>query len=79
MREPKIYQRDIKFDAHGKVPVFNGLIDPRSGVLEPPIAEHYITWRIEYIYNPEAKCELWLRMRCSITRSVRLANGSVSC
>jgi len=62
MREPKIYQRDIKFDAHGKVPVFNGLIDPRSGVLEPPIAEHYITWRIEYIYNPEAKCELWLRM-----------------
>jgi len=61
MRQPEIYRPEIVFDVHGKIPVLNGLLDPRTGKLEPAKPEHYTTWRIDYTYSPDAKCPLWIQ------------------
>jgi hypothetical protein len=53
---------EIPWDQHGKIPTRSGLVDPRTGALEPARPEHYCTWRVEVEYQPDAKCPWWETM-----------------
>jgi phage/plasmid-associated DNA primase len=52
----------IVFDDHGMVPVKGFLIDPRTLQLIPMRKEHYCTWHLGDIYDPNAGCPNWLTM-----------------
>lgn len=61
--EPTVWSEvERAWDQHGKVPTRSGLIDPRTGELEPAKPEHYCTWRIPLDYDPQAKAPWWLMM-----------------
>jgi hypothetical protein len=62
VRQPRLQGRGTVFDAHGKVPTLSGLIDPKTGQLEPCRPEHFCTWQIPYHYDPEATCPHWLQI-----------------
>jgi P4 family phage/plasmid primase-like protien len=62
LREPDLQAGTVPFDTHRQIPTRSGLVDPYTGTLTPPAPEHWCTWRIEYDYDPEAKCPFWLRM-----------------
>jgi len=47
---------EVAWDAHGKVPTLDGLIDPITNRLEPFKPEHYATWRLPVRYDPAATC-----------------------
>jgi P4 family phage/plasmid primase-like protien len=49
----------VTFDAHGKVPALNGLIDPVTHKIEPFKPEHYATWRLPVAYDANATCPHW--------------------
>ncbi|MCK1521925.1 DNA primase family protein [Bradyrhizobium sp. 17] len=49
----------VSFDAHGKVPALNGLIDPITGVMEPIQSDHYATWQLPVRFDPNATCPHW--------------------
>jgi P4 family phage/plasmid primase-like protien len=62
-RNPDIWREgDLPWDQHGKIPTRSGLIDPKTGQLEPACAEHFCTWRVEVDYDPAAKCPWWETM-----------------
>ncbi len=47
---------EVAWDAHGKVPTLDGLIDPITNRLEPFKPEHYATWRLPVRHDPAATC-----------------------
>jgi hypothetical protein len=49
----------IDWDAHGKIPIKTGLIDPLTLTIEPIRKQHYCTWRMNIDYDPDAKCPHW--------------------
>lgn len=60
---PEFYREsEIPWDQHGKIPTRSGLVDPRTGALEPAKPEHFATWRVEVDYDPEAECPWWRTM-----------------
>ncbi|WP_316207231.1 hypothetical protein [Bradyrhizobium sp. SZCCHNR3118] len=62
-REPDLWrEEDIPWDQHGKIPTRPGLVDPRTGELEPAQPEHFATWRIDVDYDPSATCPWWETM-----------------
>lgn len=52
----------VSWDAHGCVPVRNGMLDPKTLQLRPVAAEDYATWQIPVAYDPRARCPTWLKM-----------------
>lgn len=58
----ELYQENIPWDQHGKIPTRSGLLDLTTLELEPLKPEHYATYRIECDFNEKAKCPWWLRM-----------------
>jgi phage/plasmid-associated DNA primase len=62
LRHPELWRETIPWDQHGKIPTRSGLIDPKSGELEPARPDHFCTWRIECDYDPDAKCPWWETM-----------------
>ncbi|ACL60611.1 DNA primase family protein [Methylobacterium nodulans] len=61
-RRPELWRDEIPFDRHGKVPCRSGLVDPRTGEIEPIRPEHYCTWVVDTEFDPAARCPLWLQM-----------------
>nr|WP_249815685.1 MULTISPECIES: DNA primase family protein [unclassified Bradyrhizobium] len=62
-RQPELWRDgDLPWDQHGKIPTRSGLIDPKSGALEPARPDHFCTWRVEVDYDPEARCPWWQTM-----------------
>ncbi|MGY3496755.1 hypothetical protein [Bradyrhizobium sp. USDA 4502] len=60
LRRPELWRDDdIPWDQHGKVPTRSGLVDPRTGELEPARPDHYCTWRVEVDFDADAKCPWW--------------------
>lgn len=55
-------QEPVRFDAHGKVPTIDGLIDPITHATEPFKPEHYATWRLPVHFDDGAICPQWERM-----------------
>lgn len=55
-------QEPVKFDAHGKVPTIDGLINPITHATEPFKPEHYATWRLPVHFDDSAACPQWERM-----------------
>jgi P4 family phage/plasmid primase-like protien len=55
-------EQEIPWDQHGKIPTRAGLVDPRTGELEPAKPEHFATWRIDVEYDPAATCPWWMTM-----------------
>jgi P4 family phage/plasmid primase-like protien len=63
LRRPELWRDgDLPWDQHGKIPTRSGLIDPRTGALEPARPDHFCTWRVEVDYQPGAKCPWWETM-----------------
>ncbi|WP_354265477.1 hypothetical protein [Bradyrhizobium sp. I1.7.5] len=57
---PKLWREtEIPWDQHGKIPTRSGLVDPRTGELEPAKPEHFCSWRIDIDYDPAEKCTWW--------------------
>jgi hypothetical protein len=52
----------IAWDAHGKIPTLDGLIDPITLASEPLKPEHFATWRLDLHYNAVATCPHWNQM-----------------
>ena len=49
------------------LPVNNGVVNLRKGELEEHNPEYYYTQHLQWNYNPEAKCEHWLKFLSDIT------------
>ena len=49
----------VDWDAHGKIPIKSGLIDPLTQKLEPMRKAHYCTQRLDIDYDPDATCPKW--------------------
>ena len=49
------------------LPVNNGVVDLRSGKLEPHNPEYYYTQHLQWNYNPDAQCDNWLHFLDDIT------------
>jgi P4 family phage/plasmid primase-like protien len=62
LRDPDLHVRGIQFDGHRQIPTRSGLVDPHTGQVTAPMPAHYCTWRVEYDYDPAAKCPFWLQM-----------------
>lgn len=63
LRRPELWREgELPWDQHGKIPTRSGLVDPRTGELEPAKPEHFCTWRVEVDYDPAAKCPWWETM-----------------
>ncbi|TYO67076.1 hypothetical protein FXV83_07675 [Bradyrhizobium hipponense] len=63
LRSPELWREgNIPWDQHGKIPTRSGLVDPRTGELEPARPDHFCTWRIEVDYDADAKCPWWEMM-----------------
>jgi len=62
LRQKHLRRESVDWDSHGLIPTRNGLIDPRTMEVTEIVPEHYVTWRIETKYDPEAKCPWWLQM-----------------
>jgi D5 N terminal like len=62
LRRPEIWHDDVPWDQHGKIPTRSGLVDPKTGELEPARPDHFCTWRVEVEYDPAAKCPWWETM-----------------
>ncbi|WP_445222305.1 hypothetical protein ACKWRH_21895 [Bradyrhizobium sp. Pa8] len=59
-RRPELWREDeIQWDQHGKIPTRSGLVDPRTGALEPARPDHFCKWRIEVDYDATATCPWW--------------------
>jgi len=59
-RRPELWRDgELPWDQHGKIPTRSGLVDPKTGKLEPAKPEHFCTWRVEVDYDPDAKCPWW--------------------
>jgi putative DNA primase/helicase len=61
-RQPELHREKINWDSHGKIPTLSGLMDPKTGEVTPLRPEHYATYRIECLYDPEATCPWWEQM-----------------
>ncbi|MHC2666989.1 hypothetical protein ACMA5K_22140 [Bradyrhizobium diazoefficiens] len=60
LRSPELWRDgSIPWDQHGKIPTRSGLIDPKTGELEPARPDHFCTWRVEVDYDPAATCPWW--------------------
>ncbi|WP_396604720.1 hypothetical protein ACFLEY_19155 [Bradyrhizobium sp. YCK136] len=63
LRRPELWRDgELPWDQHGKIPTRSGLVDPRTGELEPARPDHFCTWRVEVDYDPAAKCPWWETM-----------------
>ncbi|MCK1525685.1 MULTISPECIES: hypothetical protein [unclassified Bradyrhizobium] len=63
LRSPELWREGkMPWDQHGKIPTRSGLIDPKTGELEPARPDHFCTWRVEVDYQPGEKCPWWERM-----------------
>ncbi|MCK1718312.1 DNA primase family protein [Bradyrhizobium sp. 141] len=63
LRRPELWRDgELPWDQHGKIPTRSGLVDPRTGELEPARPDHFCTWRVEVDYQPDAKCPWWETM-----------------
>ncbi len=49
----------VTFDAHGKVPTRDALIDPITGQMETFKPEHFATWCLPIRYDANAVCPHW--------------------
>lgn len=58
-RNPDIHRAKIPWDQHGKIPTLSGLVD-LEGNVEEVRPDHYCTYRIDCLYDPQARCEGWL-------------------
>ena len=75
LAQSEISRDDIEFDAHErKIPVINGLLDIKTGVLEAPAPEHYLTWRTSCIYDVKAQCMHWLKILDDVLSDRELAD-----
>ena len=61
-RDPTLQKKNVPWDQHGQVPTRSGLIHPTTLELTPMRPEHYVTWRVECNYDPEASCPTWMQM-----------------
>jgi hypothetical protein len=62
-RNPELWRKKaIPWDQHGKIPTRSGLIDPRTGEIEPARPDHFCTWRVDVDYDPAATCPWWRTM-----------------
>jgi P4 family phage/plasmid primase-like protien len=61
-RQPHLHREDVPWDAHGGVATASGVLDYRTGGVQPFRPDHYATRRIECAYDPEARCPTWLKM-----------------
>ena len=60
LRSAEVCKHDaLTFNAHGKVPALNGLIDPITHKIEPFKPEHYATWRLPVRHDANATCPHW--------------------
>jgi phage/plasmid-associated DNA primase len=67
LRQPNLWRKDpLPWDQHGKIPTRSGLVDPKTGALEPARPDHFCTWRVEVDYDKTAKCPWWERMVADI-------------
>ncbi|MCA1433116.1 hypothetical protein I6F33_09035 [Bradyrhizobium sp. BRP20] len=63
LRRPELWREgELPWDQHGKIPTRSGLVDPKTGELEPARPEHFCTWRVEVDYDPAAECPWWETM-----------------
>ncbi|MCK1324224.1 hypothetical protein IVB16_17175 [Bradyrhizobium sp. 183] len=63
LRRPELWRDgELPWDQHGKIPTRSGLIDPKTGALEPARPDHFCTWRVEVDYQGDAKCPWWETM-----------------
>ncbi|MGY3149690.1 phage/plasmid-associated DNA primase [Bradyrhizobium sp. USDA 3397] len=63
LRRPELWRDgELPWDQHGKIPTRSGLVDPKTGALEPAKPHHFCTWRVEVDYDPAAKCPWWETM-----------------
>ncbi|UPJ89706.1 hypothetical protein IVB16_08075 [Bradyrhizobium sp. 183] len=63
LRRPELWRDgELPWDQHGKIPTRSGLIDPKTGALEPARPDHFCTWRVEVEYQGDAKCPWWETM-----------------
>jgi P4 family phage/plasmid primase-like protien len=61
-REPTIHVATVDWDAHGKIPVKNGLVNPDTLDIEPYRPEHYATSAMDVLHDREAVAPRWIRM-----------------
>jgi putative DNA primase/helicase len=78
----EIYVEPEKLDTHAYLLNFlNGVVDLRTGELEPHRRDLYLTKLIHYDFNPEAQCSLWktviyqlMGLEINPERAERMAN-----
>jgi phage/plasmid-associated DNA primase len=59
----RVTARDsVEWDAHGMLPVANGMLDLKTRQLRPSEADDHARRRLPVAYDAEAQCPVWLKM-----------------
>jgi P4 family phage/plasmid primase-like protien len=67
MEDLGLFKDSVEFDRHGKLVFRNGVLDPKTGVVEPHSPDHFATRRIDVIYDPTATAPRWMEYLSLIT------------
>lgn len=79
-RHADVSKEDVEWDAHGMIPVRNGMLDATTGSVRPATHEDMCTYQIQTEYSADAACPLWeqMLMDCFSNKTLEQREGSIA-